>query len=173
MALHTTTTVDSSPLLAPDATLVFTDIAGSTRRWATDPVAMSRTLREHDRLIAELADRHHCMIFKHTGDGVCIWAPDPDHALRLATQVLGVARTLGIAIRAAVHLGPVEARNGDYFGLTLSEITRILEAARDRQVLVSEAAATNLKASHRLRLLGPRRLRDLPRPVVLYDLVTG
>ncbi len=173
MALHTTTTVDSSPLLAPDATLVFTDIAGSTRQWAADPVAMSRTLRDHDRLIAEVIDRHDGLILKHAGDGVCVWVPDPDRALRLASDVLDVSRSLIVSIRTAVHRGRVEARDGDYFGLTLSVITRILDVARGGQILVSEAAATRLSSRRRLRRLGSRRLRDLPGPVVLYELLPG
>lgn len=171
MPIHTSASTDTITAGATVAALVFTDIAGSTRRWARDPVAMSRILRDHDRLIGEVARRHQSRIFKHTGDGVCLRAPDADRAVQVAEGVLRIGPHLGIHIRAAVHFGPVEARDGDYFGLTLSEVARILEISREQQVLVSASAVAALRTRWRLRRLGPHPLRDLPRPVMLYELV--
>ncbi len=119
-----------------------------------------------------------CLLVDRPGTGLSEPLPlGPDTVVELAKRfvgdVLDVSRSLIVSIRTAVHRGRVEARDGDYFGLTLSVITRILDVARGGQILVSEAAATRLSSRRRLRRLGSRRIRDLPGPVVLYELLPG
>ena len=53
-------------------TFLFTDIEGSTELWQRDPEAMADALTAHDELIRSVVTRHGGVVFKHTGDGMCV-----------------------------------------------------------------------------------------------------
>jgi len=53
-----------------DATLLFTDIEGSTRLWDADADAMSDALAQHDELSRAAVERHRGLVIKMTGDGM-------------------------------------------------------------------------------------------------------
>src|SRR5438046_3775152 len=75
----------------------------------------------------------------------------------------------------ALHTGGAELRDGDYFGPPLNHVARLLAAGYGGQVLLSQAAAEQLRSSrHRgpsLRHLGEHRLRDLPYREVIFQLL--
>ncbi len=52
-------------------TFLFTDVAGSTRRWETDADTMRSALAAHDEVLRVAIEAHGGWFFKHTGDGVC------------------------------------------------------------------------------------------------------
>ena len=48
-------------------TFLFTDIEGSTRRWESEPTAMSAALARHDQLVREAIQGHGGQVFKTVG----------------------------------------------------------------------------------------------------------
>jgi predicted ATPase/class 3 adenylate cyclase len=155
---------------------LFTDIEGSTARWARFAGAMRAALARHDALLRDVVGQAGGAVFKTTGDG--------GHALFAGTEAaLGAAAALqarlaaedftavdGLKVRIGVHYGPAEFRDGDYFGLTLSRCARIMQAGHGGQVLVSAAAAGVAPAGFALRSLGTHRLKDLGQAEEIFQL---
>ena len=60
--------------------------------------------------------------------------------------------------------GEAELRDGDYFGTVLNRAARVMAAGHGGQILLAESTAVLLSGVDLLDL-GPRRLRDVPKPV--------
>jgi len=162
-------------------TLLFTDIEGSTRLWAQEPERMPRALARHDAFLRAAVESNHGAIVKTTGDGMYATFDDPLDGL-YATQSIqraladpAATSDIPLRVRCALHVGVVEHRDGDYFGTAVNQAERIMSAAHGGQVLVSQSAADlladRLPVGVALRDLGSIRLRDVPAPTRVYQLV--
>ncbi len=160
-------------------TFFFTDIEGSTRLWELHPDAMREALVGHDAIVADTVAAHRGRVFSTAGDSFSAAFADPAGAVRAAIDVQRRIREAGlpvpVRVRAALHSGPAEHRDDDYFGPTLNRCARLLVAAHGGQVLLSDAARVALgdalPAAASLRDLGPQRLRDLSSPIRAFQLV--
>jgi predicted ATPase/class 3 adenylate cyclase len=153
--------------------LLFTDVEGSTRAWASDP-GMLRSLGQHDEILRAAIGGHGGVEFKHTGDGLCVTFPTVSAAVAaaidaqraLAAAVWGAGPPL--RVRMAVHVGSAHRRGDDWFGLSLSRCARLVNAAHGGQLVLSGAAAALLRESPvddvGLVDLGRVELRDLAGP---------
>jgi class 3 adenylate cyclase len=52
-------------------TLLFTDVAGSTRLWESEPEAMGEALRRHDEILRSAIEDAGGYVFKTVGDAFC------------------------------------------------------------------------------------------------------
>ena len=162
-------------------TFLFTDIVGSTAMWEHEGEAMRKALHVHDDLLTAAVVRYHGRVFKTAGDAFCA-------AFERAADGVGAAYEIQrgveaetwpthtpLRLRMALHSGPAYVRKGDYFGTTLNRCARLLTLARGGQVLLSSATERPLGASLpegvTLRDLGLHRLRDLPRPIHVFQLM--
>src|SRR6516162_7902015 len=146
-------------------TFLFTDIEGSTRRWENDADAMRAALAAHDAVLAEAIEAHGGFMFKHTGDGVCAAFSSPRAAVDAATVA---QRVLELPVRMGIVTGEAELRDGDYFGMVLNRTARVMAAGHGGQILLADSTA-GLLAGVDLLDLGPRRLRDVPTPVGVFQ----
>jgi predicted ATPase len=146
-------------------TFLFTDIEGSTRRWETDADAMRTALAAHDELMHDVIESHGGWLFKHTGDGICAAFSSPRSAIDAAAAA---QRTLELPVRMGIATGEAELRGEDYFGAVLNRAARVMAAGHGGQILVDGATA-ELTAGVDLVDLGARRLRDIVRPVNLFQ----
>ncbi|HEY4726396.1 MAG TPA: adenylate/guanylate cyclase domain-containing protein [Actinomycetota bacterium] len=120
------------------ATVVFTDIVGSTeqarevgdRRWA-------ELLDTHDRVARELVAQLGGRLVKSTGDGILALFDRPGRAIRCATALRDRLRGSGVEIRAGVHTGEVQLRGDDVGGIAVHFAARVMAAAAPGEVLVS------------------------------------
>src|ERR1700751_886536 len=64
--------------------------------------------------------------------------------------------------------GEAELRDGDYFGAVLNRAARVMSAGHGGQILVADSTAGLLTGVDLLDL-GPRRLRDVPVPVGVFQ----
>jgi class 3 adenylate cyclase/alpha-beta hydrolase superfamily lysophospholipase len=120
------------------ATILFTDIAGSTehaaevgdRRWR-------ELLGRHDTLAREQLERYRGREVKMTGDGLLATFDGPARAVTCAGAIGREMRALGLEVRAAVHTGEVELRDGDIGGIGVHIAARVMGLARPNEVLVS------------------------------------
>ena len=146
-------------------TFLFTDIEGSTRRWEADPDTMREDLAAHDDVLRETVQASGGWLFKHTGDGVCAAFSSPRSAVDAA---VAAQRELELPVRMGIATGEAELRGGDYFGVVLNRAARVMAAGHGGQMLLDGATAGLLSAVN-LISLGPKRLRDITRPVDMYQ----
>jgi predicted ATPase/class 3 adenylate cyclase len=146
-------------------TFLFTDIEGSTRRWEANADAMRVALAAHDEVLRTAIEGHGGSLFKHTGDGVCAAFASPRSAVDAA---VAAQRELELPVRMGIATGEAELRDGDYFGTVLNRAARVMAAGHGGQILLVESTASLLSGID-LADLGPRRLRDLPTPVGMFQ----
>jgi predicted ATPase len=146
-------------------TFLFTDVEGSTRRWEADPDAMRVALAAHDEVLREAIEAHGGWLFKHTGDGVCAAFASPRSA---ADAAVAAQRALELPVRMGLATGEAELRAGDYFGAVLNRAARVMAAGHGGQILLADSTA-GLLSGVGLIDLGPRRLRDLPNPIGVFQ----
>jgi pimeloyl-ACP methyl ester carboxylesterase/class 3 adenylate cyclase len=120
------------------ATVLFTDIVGSTRHTATVGDRRWReTLDEHDRAIEQLVVRFQGVLIKTTGDGVLATFDGPGRAVRCAIAIRDAVRPLGLEVRAGLHIGEVERRGDDITGMAVVIGRRVCDLAGPGEIVVS------------------------------------
>ena len=146
------------------ATILFTDIVGSTQRAVElGDHAWRNLLETHDAISRTLIDQHRGRVVKSTGDGILATFDGPGRAIRCASALGDALRPLGIAIRAGLHTGEVEIRESDIAGIGVHIAARVLAAAAPGEVWVS-AAVPMLVAGSGLDFddRGERELKGVP-----------
>ena len=146
-------------------TFLFTDIEGSTRRWEADADTMRAALKAHDQTLREVIAAHDGCLFKHTGDGVCAAFTSPRAAVDAAVTA---QRALQLPVRMGIATGETEQREGDYFGAVLNRAARVMSAGHGGQILLDGATAGLLNDVD-LMTMGKRRLRDIAKPVEIFQ----
>jgi predicted ATPase len=146
-------------------TFLFTDIEGSTRRWEFDADAMRSALAAHDEVLRRAIESHGGFLFKHTGDGVIAAFASPRSAVDAA---IAAQREVKLPVRMGIATGEATHQDGDYFGAVLNRAARVMAAGHGGQILVADSTAA-LVSGFDLLELGPRRLRDVPNPVGLFQ----
>jgi predicted ATPase/class 3 adenylate cyclase len=146
-------------------TFLFTDVEGSTRRWEADADEMRAALTAHDEGLRKAIEAHGGWLFKHTGDGVCAAFSSPKAAVDAA---VAAQRALQLPVRMGLATGEAELRDGDYFGAVLNRAARVMAAGHGGQILLADSTAVLLSGVDLLDL-GPRRLRDVPTPVRVFQ----
>ena len=122
------------------ATVLFTDIVGSTeravemgdRRWRN-------LLATHDALSATIVEQHRGRLVKQTGDGLLATFDGPGKAIRCSVLLRDAMTPLGIAIRAGLHTGEIELRGEDITGIAVHVAARVVDRARPGEILASAA----------------------------------
>jgi class 3 adenylate cyclase len=146
------------------ATVLFTDIVGSTERAG----------ELGDRRWRELLDRFDSVsrgeiekvggrLVNTTGDGHLATFDGPGKAIRCARSLIGAVQPLGIQIRAGLHTGEVELRGIDVGGIAVHIGARVVALAGPSEVLVSRTV-TDLVAGSGIEFddRGARELKGVP-----------
>jgi len=122
-------------------------------------------LAAHDDVLCKAIEAQGGFLFKHTGDGVCAAFASPRSAVDAA---VAAQRALELPVRMGIATGEAELRGADYFGAVLNRAARVMAAGHGGQVLLAESTAGLLSGVDLLDL-GPRRLRDVPTPVGVFQ----
>jgi predicted ATPase len=146
-------------------TFLFTDIEGSTRRWEADPDVMRVALETHNRALREAVEANDGTVFNYTGDGMCAVFASPRSAVDAA---VAAQRVLELPVRMGIATGEAELRGDDYFGTVLNRTARVMAAGHGGQILLDGATAALLSGVD-LIVLGTRRLRDIAKPVDVFQ----
>jgi class 3 adenylate cyclase len=157
------------------ATVLFTDIVGSTER-ATEL---------GDRRWHELLDAHHSAVRRQlerfrgreidtAGDGFLASFDGPARAIRCGGAAIDAVRELGLDIRAGVHTGECEVAGDKLAGIAVHIGARVAAQARAGEVLVSSTvhdlvAGSGLEFEDR----GSAELKGVPGEWRLYALSPG
>ena len=120
------------------ATVVFTDIVGSTERAAAlGDTAWSRLLDQHDAAAALEIKRRGGRLIKSTGDGILATFGGPSRAIDATHAMQTATASLGIEIRAGIHTGEVERRGEDVSGLGVHVAARVAGLAQPGEILAT------------------------------------
>jgi class 3 adenylate cyclase/dienelactone hydrolase len=148
------------------ATVLFTDIVGSTQQLASlGDVAWRHLLDEHDKLAHRLVEQHRGRLIKTTGDGILASFDGPGRAIKCAMAFSGAASQIGLKLRAGLHTGEVEVRGEDIAGIAVNAAARIMDEAGPGEILMSRVvtdlvagAGVNFtrRAAHKLKGLPGR-----------------
>jgi pimeloyl-ACP methyl ester carboxylesterase len=146
------------------ATLLFTDIVGST----------SRAVELGDRGWRELLARHHELVrgqlaqyrgveLDTAGDGFFARFDGPARAIRCARSIVEGVQTLGLDVRAGLHTGECELFESKVGGIAVSIGARVASQAGPGEVLVSNTvrdlvAGSGIEFSDR----GAHELKGVP-----------
>src|ERR1700731_2810293 len=157
----------AAPAAAPSGvvTFLFTDVEGSTRRWEAEAQAMRSALAVHNKVFRTAIEGYAGFLFSHAADGVVAAFASPMSAVNAA---IDAQRELQLPVRMGLATGEAELRDGDYFGTVLNRAARVMAAGHGGQILLAESTA-GLLSGVDLIDLGPRRLRDLPTAVGVFQ----
>ena len=162
-------------------TFLFTDIEGSTRLVKALRERYPRVLAEHRRLVRAAIAGQGGREVDSQGDAFFVAFASAKQAVLCALEIqralAGHEWPAGapVRVRIGVHTGNAIPVEGVYTGLAVHRAARICSAARGGQVLVSQATQTIIddeeeEPGFRLIDLGERTLKDLDRPVRLFQL---
>ena len=156
------------------ATVLFTDIVGSTERLAAlGDVGWKALLAQHDALARREIARFDGLYLESTGDGFLASFDGPARATNCALTMVEGAKKLGLEIRAGVHTGEVEREGSEVRGITVHTGARVAAKAGASEVLVSQTVK-DLVAGSGLAFedAGEHELKGVPDRWRLYRVVT-
>ena len=168
------------PLPTGTVTFLFTDLEGSTRLWEEFPEAMRDALARHDELLREAVEKRGGYVVKTTGDGLhATFSTAHDAVLaaidaQLALEAEPWSLPRPLRARMGLHTGETEIRDGDYYGAAVNRAARVAAVAHGGQIVCSRTTEAivrdDLPPETRLIDLGEHRLRDLARPVEVFQI---
>ena len=146
------------------ATVLFTDIVESTAKAAEVGDRSWRQLMDrHLQMARAEVDRWMGQHFESTGDGILATFDTPTRALRCAFALHDIVHELGLEMRAAIHTGEIERREGGWGGIGVHIAARVMGQADADQVIVTRtvrdlATGTDLA----FEPMGTANLRGVP-----------
>ena len=146
------------------ATILFTDIVGSTERAAElGDRAWHELLHRHHELVRRQLVRFRGREVNTAGDGFFASFDGPARAIRCASAISESVRELGLEVRAGLHTGECELVDGNVAGIAVHTGARVAAEAQPGEVLVSSTvrdlvAGSGLAFSDR----GPHELKGVP-----------
>jgi predicted ATPase/DNA-binding SARP family transcriptional activator len=166
-------------------TFLLTDIVDSVSLWERDSAGMSRAVARHDSLIQDAVSVAGGQLVRTKGEGDSTFSvfPHPWDAVIAAGAIQDAVAseqwpaTAPLRIRAGVHTGDAEPRDGDWYGPAVNRAARLRALAERSQTLVSGLTvglvADRLPKTVRMLYRGRRVLRGIERPEEVWELVAA
>jgi class 3 adenylate cyclase len=154
------------------ATILFTDIVGSTERAATlGDSAWRQLLERHHAVVRRELARFQGRELDTAGDGFFAAFDGPARAVLAASAIRDSLRPLELEIRAGLHTGECEVSDGKVAGIAVSIGARIASLATPGEILVS-STVKDLVAGSDLHFepRGEHQLKGVPEPWHLFAL---
>ena len=169
------------PLPTGTVTFAMTDIEGSTRLLAELGDGYAPVLEEHRAIVRGELARHSGTEVETEGDAFfCVF----ERAAAAVSWAVGVQRCLAahpwpaggaVRVRIGLHTGEGRFSGGGYVGMDVHGVARISAAGYGGQILLTAATHALLEGHWPPGIadvpLGVHRLKDLPAPVALHQVV--
>jgi class 3 adenylate cyclase len=155
------------------ATVLFTDLVGSTERAAAlGDRAWRELLAEHHRLVRQELVRYRGVEVDTAGDGFFCRFDGPARAIACAQAIVDSSRPLDLAMKAGIHTGECEVIGEKIAGIAVNVGSRIATMAAPGEVLVSSTvkdlvAGSGIEFEER----GEHELKGVPGTWRLYAVV--
>jgi class 3 adenylate cyclase len=122
-----------------------------------------QALDKHDHEAQRIVIQHRGKLIKSTGDGILATFDGPGRAVHCALAFQATMNSFRLPIRAGIHTGEIELRNGDVGGIAVHAAARVMTKADPGEVIVSRVV-TDLVAGVGLRFCarGTHELKGLP-----------
>jgi class 3 adenylate cyclase len=152
------------------ATIMFTDIVGSTERAAAlGDRAWRELLQDHHLVVRRELARYRGRELDTAGDGFFAVFDGPARAISCARTIVSAVGELDLTVRAGVHTGECELQDGKVTGIAVNIGARVAAAARPGEVLVSGTVKDLVAGSEiDFRDRGVRELKGVPGEWRLY-----
>ena len=157
------------------ATVLFTDLVGSTEHAATigDRAWRDLLTRHHEDVRRELA-RFRGEEIDSAGDGFFCRFDGPARAMACAQTITSQARELDLAVRAGIHTGECEVVGKKLAGISIVTGARIAALANPGEVLVSQTVKDLVAGSgFDFNNRGTHELKGVPGDWRLYSVTTS
>ena len=156
------------------ATILFTDIVGSTERQAAlGDHAWKELIQRHHAIVREGLERWHGVEVDTAGDGFYATFDGPARAIRCALDITQRIRELGIEVRAGVHTGECEIVDGKCSGISVSIGARVASTAGPSEVRVSQTVKDLVAGSGlAFKDAGEHELKGVPDRWHLYSVAS-
>jgi pimeloyl-ACP methyl ester carboxylesterase len=152
------------------ATVLFTDIVGSSERMAAlGDRAWRGLLEQHHVLVRRELARFRGMEVDTAGDGFFASFDGPARAIRCASSIVEAMSELDLDVRAGLHTGECEVVDGKVAGIAVHTGARVASHAAPGEVLVS-STVKDLVAGSGIGFVdrGARELKGVPGEWRLY-----
>jgi predicted ATPase len=140
---------------------------------------MRKALARHDQLLGHVISQHGGLVFSTMGDGLAAAFQSASAALACAVEAQTALHQVQwdtarpLKVRIGLHSGEAEVRDGDYFGTAVNRTARLVAVGHGGQTICSSATAELADAVVGLVDLGEHRLRDLDRPIHVFQVGGG
>ena len=164
---------------------VLTDIVDSVSLWERDAELMSEVVARHDTIVGREVGVAGGVLVRSKGEGDSSFSVFAHPAAAVAAA-MAIQRALGaetwpravpLQVRAGVHTGDAEPRDGDWYGPAVNRAARLRALAEGGQVFVSGVTAglvaDRMPEGVRLLYRGRRSLRGIERPEEVWELVAA
>ncbi|HSA81544.1 MAG TPA: adenylate/guanylate cyclase domain-containing protein [Geminicoccaceae bacterium] len=166
------------------AAILAADVVGYSRLMAADEPGTLAALKAHRKEYVEpKITEHHGRIVKLMGDGVLVEFASVVDAVRCAVEVQqGIAQRnrevsedRQVWFRIGVNLGDIIIEDGDIHGDGVNVAARLEALAEPGGICVSRTVRNHVQDKLLLAFkdLGERTLKNIPRPVRVFRVVTG
>jgi class 3 adenylate cyclase/pimeloyl-ACP methyl ester carboxylesterase len=154
------------------ATILFTDVVGSTKKISEEGDRSWRLLlKKHNEIIRKELARFQGREVKTVGDGFLATFDGPARAVRCACSIRDELRSIGISIRAGLHTGECEIlESNDIGGMSVHIASRIASKANPEEILVSSTVKDLVSGSGiSFKDRGYHSLKGIPQKWHLFE----
>lgn len=165
------------------AAIMFTDIAGYSRLMEEDEERTIRLLKHHNEIVLPLIESAGGEVIDAIGDGLFVLYPSVREAVHCGARIQDAiahftstkAPEERFALRIGVHLGEIWRDADRVYGNGVNVAARVQPFARPGGICITEDVYRQIanKTQLPLRSLGVQSLRNIERPIELFEVSTG
>ena len=155
------------------ATVLFTDLVGSTKRAVElGDSAWRALLTKHHQLVRRELSRHRGIEIDTAGDGFFCRFDGPARAIACARTIVDDARAIDLQVRAGIHTGECEVAGAKIAGIAVHVGARVAAAAAPGEILVSGTVKDLVAGSgFSFEYRGEQELKGVPGSWRLFSVV--
>ncbi|MFH0814375.1 MAG: CHAT domain-containing protein, partial [Pseudomonadota bacterium] len=167
-----------------EATLMFTDIVGSTSFFERRGDIEGRSMiQEHNDILFPIIKDYHGTVVKTIGDAIMASFPSPEDGVRSAVQIQRIlydrnknqSKEDQIKVRIGLNYGKGIVQDNDVFGDVVNVAARVESLADGEQILVSKSIYDEVRRTEDIlcRYFDSTEVKGKAEPLEIYRVVWG